>query len=175
MLGALIVSTQTLNPIIKEMSVKYNVPEALIKAIIQVESNWDVNASRYEANLNDSSWGLMQVLLKTARDILKKPNLTISELINPRTNIEAGTAYLSYQLKRYNGNITDAIAAYNAGSAKFNPVTKMYSNQSYVNKVYGNYIMYKGQEVLTTTAGIPVLLSIGIIGLVGMYGGNRNA
>ncbi len=173
MLGALIVSVETLDPIIREMGQKYKVPPALIKAIIQVESNWDVNASRYEASKKDASWGLMQVLLKTAKDVLKKPNLTISELVQPRTNIEAGTAYLAYQLKRYGGNIYDAISAYNAGIARFNPVTRKYSNQSYVNKVYGNYVMYRGTEVLTTTAGIPVLFAVGIIGMVAVYGGSK--
>lgn len=168
MLGAVIVSQQTLEPIIQKVAQKYNVPASLIKAIIQVESNWDINASRYEANVKDASWGLMQVLLKTARDILGKPNLTISELQQPETNIEAGTAYLAYQLKRYNRSIPDAIAAYNAGSAKFDPITRMYSNQSYVNKVYGYYVMYRGQELVTTPAGLPMLAAIGLIGLVAL-------
>ncbi|MEM4360120.1 MAG: transglycosylase SLT domain-containing protein [Candidatus Bilamarchaeaceae archaeon] len=167
MLGAVLVSESTLEPIIREMSNKYNVPIPLIKAVIKVESNWDINASRYEANIKDASWGLMQVLLGTARDILKKPNLTISELQQPRTNIEAGTAYLAYQLKRYNGSIPDAISAYNAGSSKFNPVTRTYGNQSYVNKVYGYYIVYRGSELVTTVSGVPLLVSIIIVGYLG--------
>lgn len=174
MLGALTVSVDTLEPIIQKMAEKYKVPPALIKAIIKVESNWDVNASRYEKELNDSSWGLMQLLLKTARQILKNDKLTISQLIQPETNIEAGTAYLAYQLKRYNGSIPDAIAAYNAGTAKFNPVTRTYSNQSYVNKVYGNYVVYKGTELFTTSSGIPLFIAVGLIGLMGMDTKNRN-
>lgn len=168
MLGAVKISTASLNPIIDEMASKYMVPAALIRATITVESNWDVNASRYETGMKDASWGLMQILLETAKETLKRPNLTISELLEPRTNIEAGTAYLSKQLKRYSGSISDAIAAYNAGTAKFNPVTRMYMNQSYVNKVYGNYVVEKGKEMFTTTAGIPVLLAAGIIGYVAL-------
>jgi soluble lytic murein transglycosylase-like protein len=173
MLGAVVVSAQTLDPIIKEMSAKYNVPEALIKAVITVESNWDVNASRYEVGMKDASWGLMQVLLSTARDILNRSNLTTTELLNPKINIEAGTAYLAKQLKRYGGNIADAIAAYNAGTASFNPITRMYSNQSYVNKVYGNYIVYKTKEAFTSTSGIPIILAVGMIGLVAMSGNEK--
>ena len=173
MLGAVLVSAESLSPIIKEISAKYNVPEALIKAVITVESNWDVNASRYEVGMKDASWGLMQVLLSTAREVLGKPGLTTTELLNPKTNIEAGTAYLARQLKRYGGNIPDARAAYNAGTANFNPVTRMYSNQGYVNKVYGYYIVYKTKETLITTAGIPMLLGLGIVGLVAISSGEK--
>lgn len=173
MLGAVRVSVDTLDGIIKEMSAKYGVPEALIKATITVESNWDVNASRYEVGMKDASWGLMQVLLGTAREVLGRPNLTTTELLNPRVNIEAGTAYLAKQLNRYKGNITDAIAAYNAGTARFNPVTRMYSNQGYVNKVYGYYVVYKTKETLTTTAGIPMLVGLGIVGLVAIGSGEK--
>lgn len=142
MLGAVVLSMTTLDPIILETSAKYSLDPALIKAHIKAESNWDVNASRFEAHKTDASWGLMQLMLATAREILGKPDLTTTQLIQPRTNIEAGAKYLRKQLDRYGGNIKSAIAAYNAGSARFTKDGK-YVNQPYVDKVLANLEMYK--------------------------------
>ena len=49
MLGAVKVGSDSLDNIINTMCEKYTVELALAKAIIRQESNWDVNASRYEA------------------------------------------------------------------------------------------------------------------------------
>jgi len=145
MLGAVVLSPEKLDPIISEMGIKYRVDPALLKAHIKTESNWDVNASRFEAHKGDASWGLMQLLLVTAKQVLGNPNLTITQLTQPRVNIEAGAKYLSQQIARYNGIIPDAIAAYNAGSARFKAAPKQheYINQDYVDKVWKNYSIYK--------------------------------
>ena len=149
MLGAVILSQSTLEPIIQEMSQKYGIESAWIKAHIKVESNWDVNASRFEAHKNDASWGLMQVLLQTARDVLGDQNLTTTQLINPRNNIEAGTKFLSQLWSRF-GNMRDAIAAYNAGSPRIGNDGK-YVNQDYVDKVTNAYNQYKTIGVAIST------------------------
>jgi len=145
MLGAVRVDQDTLDSVIKKMSEKYFVDAPLIKAFIRQESNWDVNASRYEAHLNDSSWGLMQVLLKTARSVLEKPTLTIADLITPEVNIEAGVKFISQLLNRYSYKLNDAIAAYNAGSPRRNK-DGSYVNQSYVDGINRWYEMYKAME-----------------------------
>lgn len=150
MLGVVLASKEALSKTIDRIGKQYGVEPALIKSTIEVESNWDVNAKRYEVHKGDASWGLMQLLLETGRWILKDNNLTISQLVAPETNITAGTKYLKYQLDRYNGNIADAIAAYNAGSAKKN-AQGVYINQEYVNKVYGRYVVNKNLERFQTT------------------------
>jgi len=142
MLGAVVLSPATLDPIILEMGQKYNIEPALIKAIIKTESNWDVNASRFEVHKTDSSWGLMQLMLATARGILKIPDLTTTQIINPRINIEAGTKLMAENLNRW-GNMRDAIAAYNAGSPRLVKGTNKYVNAAYVDKVTKNYEIYK--------------------------------
>jgi soluble lytic murein transglycosylase-like protein len=155
MLGAVILSPETLEPIINEMGKKYGIEPAWIKATIKTESNWDVNASRFEAHKGDASWGLMQLLLSTARGVLSKPDLTTTQLIQPRVNIEAGVKFLSQLWSRF-GNMRDAIAAYNAGSPRLTPGTNKYVNQDYVDKVTKNYNIYKAlgtgvvAEVVTT-------------------------
>lgn len=163
MLGAVTVSALSLDSLIDAMALKYNVPSALIKATIKVESNWNVSASRFEAHKADASWGLMQVMLATAKETLSNSNLSITQLMNPDTNIEAGTKYIAKQLARYNGNIMDAIAAYNAGSAKKNK-DGTYVNNAYVQSVYGNYIMYQTLDTVATPTGI----GIGLAALVGV-------
>jgi len=157
MLGAVVVSSDTLTPLVEEIARRYGVDPNLVKGIIKQESNWDVNASRYEAHLNDSSWGLMQVLLSTAKATLGNNNLTISQLVSPETNITAGTKFIASQLARYGGNVRDAIAAYNAGSARKSQDGK-YANQSYVDSVYRNYMMYKTIGTVIT----PQIASLGI-------------
>ena len=150
MLGAVKLSAEALDPIVNEMASKYGIEPAWVKAHIQAESNWDVNASRYEAHLNDTSWGLMQVLLKTAKWILGNENLAIQELIKPDINISAGAKYLSTLLAKY-GNVRDALAAYNAGSPRRNK-DGSYVNQEYVDKVYRNYMMYQVTEPIRTVS-----------------------
>lgn len=174
MLGAVVLSPETLEPIIKEMSQKYGVPEALVKATIKQESNWDVNASRFEAHKGDASWGLMQLLLVTAREVLGNKELTTTQLINPRVNIEAGTKFILQNLNRF-GNMRDAIAAYNAGSPRLTPGTNKYVNQEYVDKVTKNYNIYKTlgtgivaeatidtSEIISDPGMLPVYLLIGL-------------
>lgn len=163
MLGAVKVSAASLDDIIDAIGQKYNVPTALIKATIKQESNWNVSASRFEAHKTDASWGLMQVLLATAKETLGNADLTITQLLNPSINIEAGTKYLAKQLARYNGNMMDAIAAYNAGSAKKNK-DGTYANNAYVQAVYGNYVMYSTLDTIATPVGV----SLSMVALVGV-------
>ena len=178
MLGALVLSPETLEPIINEMGQKYNIEPAMIKGIIKAESNWDVNASRFEAHKSDASWGLMQVLLVTARGVLGKSDLTISQLTQPRVNIEAGTKLMAKNWERF-GNLRDAVAAYNAGTPRLGKDGK-YINAAYVDKVMKNYERYKAlgtvagnvvinvEEAVTSSESIPVymLLLLGVAGLV---------
>lgn len=163
MLGAVKVGADSLEPIIIQMSEKYGVPTALIKATIKQESNWNVSASRFEAHKTDASWGLMQILLATAKETLGNNDLTITQLMNPHINIEIGTKYLAKQLARYKGNMMDAIAAYNAGTAK-KDTNGVYSNNAYVQAVYGNYIMYQTLESVATPVGV----SVGLIAAIGV-------
>jgi len=162
MLGAVLVSPDSLTPMVVIFAEQYNVEPALIKGIIKQESNWDVNASRYETKLGDSSWGLMQVLLATGKWILGNDKLTISDLVNPAVNVTAGTKYIAYLLNRF-GNMRDAIAAYNAGSPKLGKDGK-YINASYVDNVYRNYLMYKAMDVVTSPVGMSI--GLGAVALV---------
>lgn len=133
-------------PLVQEASQKYGVPTALILGHIKQESAFNPLAYRAEPAINDASMGLMQVLERTAKTI--DPNATLERLKDPAYNINIGTAYIAQNLKRYNNNVKDAIAAYNAGTAR-KDAEGYYVNskgvrnvQGYVDKVYKNYENY---------------------------------
>ena len=101
---------------VEKYSAEYNVDENLIYAVIKAESNF-----KNTAKSSKEAIGLMQLMKSTAKDVCNEIGLEISdedlekELLNPDTNINLGTKYLSMLIERYK-NIELAIAAYNAGS-----------------------------------------------------------
>jgi len=76
----------------------------IIKSVIEVESGYDPMARS-----SKGAMGLMQLMPGTAQD------LGVTDPWNPTENITAGTKYLSWLLRKYNGNLMKALAAYNAG------------------------------------------------------------
>ena len=88
-------------PFITEMGKKYNLDPNVIAIIMTIESGGNPQAVS-KANAQ----GLMQVMPYTAKDIaakhLKQP-ATSYDLLDPRTNIEFGTAYLAYLRNTYGG------------------------------------------------------------------------
>jgi len=80
---------------------------ALIKGVIAAESGWRPDA----VNPTDPSYGLMQIMLPTAR--IYQPGVTVDDLLNPHTNIMIGAAFLRELLRTRSPN--DAVAYYNAG------------------------------------------------------------
>lgn len=138
---------------------QYRVDPNLIKAVIATESSWNPKAIRQEPRINDASYGLMQVLLATARSVSGNSGLTANQLMDPATNILIGTKYLASQLARY-GNPDDAISAYNGGSALHSSMGG-YVNQVYVNRVNANYMFYRGADSLVYMA--PAVLLVGAL------------
>ena len=117
---------------------KFKLDSALIKAVIKAESNFNHRAvSRIGAQ------GLMQLMPKTASD------LKVEDSFHPEKNIEGGARYLRYLLNTYKGDLTLALAAYNAGEkavAKYNYNVPPYrETQNYVKRVYSFYKSYSNQ------------------------------
>jgi len=116
----------------------------LLKGLIARESAWNPGAFRAEPAINDASYGLMQVLLSTAKSATGNQNLTPSDLFIPDVNIDAGSRYLKGQLSRY-GDARRAVSAYNCGSECLNRATTFWpsGNWPYVDDVllYQNWYL----------------------------------
>lgn len=85
----------------------------LIAAMIKVESKFQP-----EAESRKGAIGLMQLMPDTADWILDKEGfstLDVTDLRDPELNIKAGTLYLNFLYRYFNGNRFEVIAAYNAG------------------------------------------------------------
>jgi len=100
-------------PQIKAAAEKYGVPYTLVQAVIARESGFNPSAMRGEPQLNDASYGLMQILLSTAKG--EGYTGTGQGLLDPASNIEYGTRYLAEQYNRAGGNPAGAASAYNGG------------------------------------------------------------
>ena len=99
---------------IHQASSRYNVDETLIKAIIQVESNF-----RPEVISKSNAVGLMQIKASTAgRDVYqnrgKAGQPTTAQLKDPATNIDLGTAYIRLLRERHLAGIIDPETLYYA-------------------------------------------------------------
>ena len=92
---------------------EYGVDSYLIMGLIKAESNFVPDAhSKQDAK------GLMQLTDATAEWVAGElgEDYSFDKLVQPEYNIKLGTWYLSYLLKSYEGDITLALCAYNAGS-----------------------------------------------------------
>lgn len=125
------VNTAAYHDIVHEKASAYNVDPSLIKAVIKTESNWNSRAVSKKGAM-----GLMQLMPSTAND------LNVHNPYDPEENIEGGTKYLKYLLEKFNGNLTLAIAAYNAGPKRVEEcgyVPHITETKQYVNKVLSLY------------------------------------
>ena len=99
--------------IIRQQAHDKGLDPALIAAVIYAESHFrDGQVSAAGAQ------GLMQLTPATARYIARKSGGTqfvVDDLGTPQVNIAYGAYYLRYLLRRYDGNVDFALAAYNAG------------------------------------------------------------
>lgn len=112
--------------IIEKYSDEYNLEPALVCAVINVESGFNSQAQSHKG-----ARGLMQLMEETALWIAPKvpiKDFTIFSLDEPEVNINLGCWYLNYLLKKYDGDLTVAIAAYNAGSGN---VSAWLANEKY--------------------------------------------
>lgn len=123
------------DPLIFELSKKYQVDFALVKAVIRAESGFNPMAiSRKGAK------GLMQLMPETAL------RMNVSNIFNPRENIEGGVRYLKYLLSLFNNDLRLSLAAYNAGEnlvSELGSIPPYRETVDYVRKVLSYYQSYK--------------------------------
>lgn len=120
----------------------YQVPVNLLKAVAKAESNFTADAVS-----PCGAQGIMQLMPSTAR------YLGVSNSFDPAQNIMGGAKYLRQMLDRFDGNVSMAVAAYNAGPGaveKYGGIPPYRETQSYVTKVLG----YAGGDISVPTVTI---------------------
>lgn len=113
--------------LIKTCSDKYGVNQCLVKAVIHAESGYNPNAVS-----SKGASGLMQLMPDTAR------SLKVADRFNPKDNVEGGVKYLRFLLDTFRGDVSLAVAAYNAGLnkvAKYGGIPPYNETRTYVNRV----------------------------------------
>ena len=137
---------------LQEASRTHGVDYALLQALIATESGFDPVAVSPKGAV-----GLMQLMPDTARRYGvagDSKNPVEKKLTDPRTNIKAGTRYLSYLLDLFPGQLELALAAYNAGEGAVqragNKIPNYKETQNYVKTVMQLYAVL--QPIAPATA-----------------------
>ena len=134
--------------LIRQAAQHHGVSEGLVKAIMHTESGFNIHARSPVG-----AQGLMQLMPATAR------RFNVSNAYDPQQNIFGGVKYLSWLLKRFNGDTRLAIAAYNAGEGnvdKYGDVPPFRETRDYVKRVTSRY-----QNLYASGLGTPLSESKG--------------
>jgi soluble lytic murein transglycosylase-like protein len=117
--------------LVREAAERHHMDPALVRAVIETESNWNASAKSRKGAL-----GLMQLIPTTA------VRLGVNDAFSPQQNVDAGVRYLKTLLDRYNGNLDLALAAYNAGEGavdRAHGIPAFRETREYVQKVQNAY------------------------------------
>lgn len=124
-------SDSDLEPMLAQAGTTHNLDADMLASVVRAESGGHARAvSRAGAQ------GLMQLMPATASD------LGVTNSFAPSENIQGGTAYLDWLLKRYHDNLQWALAAYNAGPAavdRWHGIPPYRETQAYVARVIHEY------------------------------------
>lgn len=131
----------TVKDAIRRYASLYRLEEALVQAVIKVESDYNPSAVS-----SKGAMGMMQLIPKTAK-LLK-----VSDPLDPEQNIRGGSIYLRMMLDQFKGDLDMALAAYNAGPTavrRYGGVPPYKETQRYLTKVK-HYLAYyrSGRDVI---------------------------
>ncbi|MBN2802439.1 MAG: lytic transglycosylase domain-containing protein [Deltaproteobacteria bacterium] len=113
----------------------HSVPQAFIRAIIRVESDYD-----YRVVSIAGAQGLMQLMPATGK------RMGCTNPFDPHQNIMGGTKYLRHLANLFNGDMVLTIAGYHAGEGavrKYSGVPPYQMTHNYINRVLKFYYQYK--------------------------------
>lgn len=121
---------------IKKAAQENNIDSNLLKAVIKAESGFNANAKSPVG-----AQGLMQLMPATAK------SLGVENPFDAEQNIKGGAKYLSGLIKRFDGKLENALAAYNAGAGavnKYGGVPPYKETQNYVKRVLSYHRDFSG-------------------------------
>ena len=120
--------------LIQKVAREKGLDPALIQAVVEVESCYKPDAVSPKGAV-----GLMQLMPETGK------KLGVKDPYQPQQNIEGGALYLQQLLKKYDGRLNLALAAYNAGEKavdRYKGIPPFPETQNYVKKVLKKYNKY---------------------------------
>lgn len=126
---------------IREAAQLYQLPEALIRAVIRQESDFNP----YSVSTSNAM-GLMQLLPSTAA------SMNVTDPFDPRQSILGGVRFLRLLANTFNGDLVLTVAAYNAGAGaviRYGAVPPYEETQHYVRQVLRYYYEYRGRSPAT--------------------------
>lgn len=135
----------TVESAIQAAAQRHNVDPNLVRAVIQVESNFNPQAVS-----NKGALGLMQLMPKTAK------SLKVNNAFDPQQNVDAGVRHLKTLLDNFGGDIELTLAAYNAGETAVQHhkgVPPYAETRDYVKKITA---LYSKQNSLSGRPGHPI-------------------
>ncbi|MEI8340043.1 MAG: lytic transglycosylase domain-containing protein [Verrucomicrobiota bacterium] len=151
--------------LIESLARKHAIDPLLVKAVVWRESSFDAKKVG-----KDGERGLMQVMPDAANDWVRAKKIetfVMTDLFDPKTNIDAGTWYLKQALQRYNSKddpLTFALTEYNAGRTRVDRwiadsnmgsratasdlrgAMKIESTRRYVDTIIDRYKFYQNRE-----------------------------
>jgi Rod binding domain-containing protein len=130
-----------LQSIIDDAAQEHGVDSTLVKAVIASES-----AGNNTAQSPQHAKGIMQLIDSTATA------MGVQNVWNPEQNIHGGVKYLKQMLDKFNGNVTLALASYNAGPGaveRHGGVPPFKETHAYINRVMKYWQYFQQQEVET--------------------------
>jgi soluble lytic murein transglycosylase-like protein len=89
---------------VEQLAPTYRLDPELVLAVIEVESNFNPKARSHK-----HAQGLMQLIPETAK------RFGVADPYDPDDNVRGGMAYLRWLLDHFDGDLTLALAGYNAG------------------------------------------------------------
>ncbi|HXQ73623.1 MAG TPA: lytic transglycosylase domain-containing protein [Pyrinomonadaceae bacterium] len=120
-----------LDRIIFDAAQREGLDPRFVHAVIWQESKYIVDARSHAG-----AQGLMQLMPATAE------RFGCEDANDPKSNIQAGTKYLHWLLKRFDGNVELALAGYNAGEGsvdKYNGIPPYNETRNYVKIISQRY------------------------------------
>jgi soluble lytic murein transglycosylase-like protein len=120
------------------------VDPALLAGLVKQESGFNPSAGS-----GAGARGLTQLMPGTAS------GLGVTNILDPQQNLNAGAKYLKQQLDAFGGDVTKALAAYNAGPGavqRFGGVPPYAETQNYVRIVQANAAAYRAGSTSTPSS-----------------------